>query len=287
MKVYQRLALAGAIAAAATVPLGPAPAWADPPGLVVLAISTGATSNDKSLTVACPAGKSATGGGGYLNANVAARGFVGLDRLEPLANGSGFVATMRETDTYAGTWSMTAKAICVNTPAGWQRNSTTTAASSFSATATTPACPTGKSVIGTGARVNSGLGEVILDDLVPSADLKTVTARAYRVPGSAHDGWTLTAYAICANTPAGLERVSWDTGAFSSTAHQSVNWNCPDAVTPKGVYSGGYEIFGGNGNVMPSGLNPISTDQVSSWGDEFHLGYAGSWNHTVYLICGS
>lgn len=176
MHIYRRLAFAGAGAAtaiAAVIPLGQAPAWADPPGLVTLGFTTAETSIDKSFSLDCPVGTVVTGGGGYLTANPPAKGWVALDRLEPHADGSGFTAAMRQVDLYAGNWSLTVKALCADPLPGWQRVSATSAAAITWATATTPACPTGKSVIGTGARVNNGQGEVVLDDVIPSADLKT------------------------------------------------------------------------------------------------------------------
>jgi hypothetical protein len=290
MNVLRRLAVAGtgtAAAIAAVVPLWQAPASADPAGLVTVGFTSVANSTDKSVSLNCPAGTVVTGGGGYLTANPAANGWVALDRLEPRADGTGYVATMREVDNYAGNWSLTGKALCADPIPGWQRVSATSAVAGASATVTTLACASGKSVIGTGARVNSGLGEVVLDDVIPSANLKTVTAKAYRIPGSDNDTWTLTAYAICANTPAGLELVSWDTGPNTSTANQSVNWNCPDAIVPKGVYSGGFEIDNGLGNVLPRVFNVIDTDTMSAGASEHHNGYAGNWGLTVYLICGS
>ncbi|MEV4140126.1 hypothetical protein AB0J72_49205 [Dactylosporangium sp. NPDC049742] len=290
MNIHRRLVTVGVgavVAVAAVVPLGPAPASADPAGLVTVGFTTAANSSDKTYSKACPPGTVVTGGAGYLTANPAAQGWVGLDQLEPNADGSGFTATLREVDGYAGNWSLTVRAQCAAPLPGWQRVSATSAAATTSATATTASCPAGKSVIGAGAKVNNGQGEVVLDDVIPSANLKTVTAKAYRVPGSAHSGWTLTAYAICANTPAGLQLVSWDTGPLTSTAHQSLNWHCDESTSPKGTFGGGFAIDSGLGNVLPSTLNIYSSDDMSAAADEFHAGYAGNWNLTLYLICGS
>jgi hypothetical protein len=290
MNVFRRLAIAGAgcaAAIAAVVPLWQAPALADPSGLVTVGFTTAATSSDKSYSLDCPDGTVVTGGGGYLTANPPALGWVGLDRLEPRADGTGFTATMREVDNYAGNWSLTVKAQCADLLPGWQRLEATSLPATTTATATTPACGTGKSVIGTGARVNNGQGEVVLDDLIPSATLKTVTAKAYRIPGSSHDAWTVTAYAICANTPAGLELVPFNFGPLTSTPHRGGNWNCPDAITPKGLLSGGFEIAVGNGNVLPTLFNIWDTDKASFGTHEYHSGYGGNWNATLYLICAS
>jgi hypothetical protein len=290
MNIRRRLAVTGAGAAAAiatVIALAPVPAWADPSGLVTLGFTTVNSSNDKTYTQACPAGTVVTGGGGYLTANPAAEGWVGLDRLEPSADGSGFTASLREVDAYAGNWSLTVKAQCADPLPGWHRVSATSPISSTTATAVTLPCDTGQSVIGTGARINNGQGDVVLDDVIPAANLKTVTAKAYRVPGSSLDTWTLTAYAICADTPAGLQLVSFNYGAANSKAHKGMNWHCDESLTPKGTFGGGFAIDSGLGNVLPSGLNVYTSDDMSFGGDEYHAGYAGNWTQTIYLICGS
>jgi Collagen triple helix repeat (20 copies) len=76
-----------------------------------------------------------------------------------------------------------------------------TAASAFdtvngkSATAT---CPTGKRVVGSGAEISGAIGAVVIDDLTPSANLTSVFATGYQVPGTSATSWSINTYALCA-----------------------------------------------------------------------------------------
>jgi hypothetical protein len=138
-------------------------------------------------------------------------------------------------------------------------------------------------VIGVGGRINGGLAQVTLEDIIPSFDLKTVTVRGVEIPGSSDDTWTVTAYAVCANTPAGLERIALST-LSNSNSHNSVNTTCDPG---KALYGAGIAVNAGNGNVLLSGANITNEDRVSAWADEIPGGYANNWTVTAYGICGS
>ncbi|HEY0698755.1 MAG TPA: hypothetical protein VGD43_13210 [Micromonospora sp.] len=257
------------------------PAAADPVGIETAATTSTPASFDRTINTPCPAGKVVTGGGAYLTLSTAAQGHVGLDRHEPRANGRGFTAGMREAGAadYTDDWQMTTLAVCAPQPTGYQVVATTGAAGTEYVTAS---CGT-KSVIGVGARVNSGFGNVLLDQVVPSADLKSVTARAVVVQGGAAAGWSLTTFAVCASAPAGLERISL-APAYASDSHQLTITSCPDG---KALYSAGADIGAGNGQVLLSGVNMTAGDTVRVWADEDADGTAGTWNLVAYGICGS
>ncbi|MBO4209951.1 hypothetical protein [Micromonospora echinofusca] len=257
-----------------------APAAAEPAGLETSIESTAKNSVDKAITAPCPVGKVVTGGGGYLNTS-SAEGRVGLDRLEPLANGTGFVATMREVGAvdYAEDWQLSALAMCATPPAGYQVVAVTGAVGTEYVTAS---CGT-KSVIGMGGRINSGLGEVVLDQVVPSFDLRSVTTRGVRVQGSALAGWSVTAFAVCANTPAGLERISIQSDNESAQQHQGIV-ACPAG---KSLYGAGADINAGNGQVLLTGVNITTENTVRAWANEDGDGYGGNWSFNAYGICGS
>ncbi|MER7266721.1 hypothetical protein ABT344_00180 [Micromonospora carbonacea] len=258
-----------------------APASADPAGLETVGTATAESSADKSAFAACPAGKVVTGGGGYLLAGSSAAGHVGLDRLEPLANGTGFSATMREVGpvNFAGDWGLQTLAQCATAPAGYQVVAATGAVGTEYVTAS---CGT-KKVIGMGGRVNSGLGDVVLDQVVPSSDLTSVTVRAVAVQGTSPAGWSATAIAVCATAPAGLERVV-TTGTGASNPSDSAVKACPAG---KGLYSAGADINAGNGQVLLTAVNITGGDTVRVRADEDADGFAGSWSLNGYGICGS
>ncbi|MGI5212254.1 hypothetical protein [Plantactinospora sp. CA-290183] len=273
----------GFVAVVTAAALGPvAPAAADPVGLEKVGFTTGATSADKSVSVSCPAGKVVTGGGGYLTASPAALGQVALDRLEPLAGGSGFFATMREAgdDNFLGTWKLTGQAVCAPAPAGWQIVSVTGAAETEYVTAS---CGT-KRVIGTGARVNGGAGNVVLDQVQPSADLRTVRARGVPIPGAdVPAGWSVTTFAVCATQPAGLERISFPAGP-DEEGEAALMQSCPAG---KALYGTGADINAGNGQVLLSGVNVSTLEDTSAWANEDGAGPPNSWTLTGYGICAS
>jgi hypothetical protein len=69
-------------------------------------------------------------------------------------------------------------------------------------------CPAGKRLLGAGAGLNAGNGQVLLDDLRPSADLQSMTVNALEDQNGYSGTWSLTVHAICANPVEGLERCS-------------------------------------------------------------------------------
>ncbi len=286
MIVHRRAGLA----AAATVTLAAvlaslglvSPAAADPAGLVIVKETSNPTSNQSKHTDAvCPDGTIVTGGGGYLTAPGSPLSFAGIIRMQPTFDGSGFWLATQEIAAYGPTWRHTTIAICAPQPPGWEIVSAT--GGNQVQYVTTPTCGTGRSVIGAGGRINGGVPDVVLEDVVPSSDLKTVTVRGVEIPGSVDNDWSVTAYAICANTPAGLQRVPFAT-LSDSDSHKSVSGSCPAG---KALYGTGVEVAVGNGHVLLSGVNVIGNDQVHVWADEIVGGYAGNWTLTAYGICAS
>jgi hypothetical protein len=56
--------------------------------------------------------------------------------------------------------------------------------------------------------VNPGNGDVLIDDVRPSADLQSVTVNALEDETGTTASWTVSALAVCAFPPPGLARVS-------------------------------------------------------------------------------
>jgi hypothetical protein len=73
------------------------------------AVSAFDSSTSKSATASCPAGTKVIGGGAFVNAT---GGPVAVQTSVALANGLGWSATAYETAAFAGTWNVTARAIC-------------------------------------------------------------------------------------------------------------------------------------------------------------------------------
>jgi hypothetical protein len=268
------------LAAVVVASLGAAgPSAADPPGIVKAADTTGATSFDKSLTVLCPGGTVVSGGGGYVPApeNADVQGFVGLDRLEPLGNGSGFIARMREFQSTIDLWKLSVDAICVTEPAGYEVKAFPAPVETQVATGSCEA----KNLIGVGGRINNGGGDVVLDFVAPSANLKGVTVRGTPIPGRNPVGWSVTAFAVCADV-FGLERIMF-ADPLSGNAHKGVNQSCPAG---KGLYSPSAAISPGSGRVYLSLVHAISIHQMSATADEAAGDNPPNWALLGYGICG-
>lgn len=281
MKLTQtmRAGVAAAVLVGAVgIGLGPAgPAAADPPGLVRVGATSASTSTDKNMTVSCPAGTVVTGGGGYLTAPAGSHlGLLSLDRLEPLNNGSGFVARMREVHPDAGNWALTAEAMCAPAPPGWDVVSFTQAPNTQVATVS---CGS-KTVIGAGGRINNGFGDVVLDHVVPSTNLSSVTVRGTVVPGTAPVGWSVTAFAVCA-TVTGVQRVSF-ANPPSAPGSKSISGNCPAGTA---LYGLGGAVSPGNGQVYLDLVHAIGTDTVATRAST--VGAPLPWTLFAYGICAS
>jgi hypothetical protein len=93
----------------------------------------------------------------------------------------------------------------------------------------------------------------------------------------------VTAYAVCANTPAGLERLALVLPSGSDPQATGVK-SCPAG---KALYGAGAAMNNGDGNGMLTGVNIAPSDIARAWANEISGGYASNWNLTVYGICGS
>src|SRR5688572_17202876 len=97
---------------------------------------------------------------------------------------------------YAGSWSVTAHAMCLSSAflAGWEIVSQTGTGGSGSTQAVTVVCPAGKDAVGIGATVaGNAPGQVFLTGVFPSADLRGANAKAADDQTGYVSGWTVTA----------------------------------------------------------------------------------------------
>jgi hypothetical protein len=158
---------------------------------------------------------------------------------------------------------------------GLQIVSATSATNSISPKRALATCPAGKVVVGTGAELTGGLGDVVIDDLVPMAT--TVRAVAYE-NGNSPRNWNVRAYAICANPLPGLQIVT-ATSLFNSN-NKSVTATCPAGKNTIGT---GAELTGARGDVVIDFLRPTATTVIAG-GTE--IGNSPrNWNVRAYAIC--
>jgi hypothetical protein len=271
--------------AAAGQLVGPAPAALAAPGLVrISAASAGDSSPSKTATAQCPAGTMVVGGGGYVpNAPVNPQGEVFITGLRPFVSpfGTGFQTLAGEDDTgFAGAWSVVSVALCAPTPPGlayrWHTSATSSAASRTAAVA----CPAGTKLLGTGGVVNGGGQHVVLESSFPSTDIHAV-AQAHEDESGYAGSWSVTAWGICADPPAGWERVV-QVGPF---APGSALAECPGS---KRVHGAGAVLSGGAGQARLAGaypVFPVELESVLVAANEDETGYPQRWSLAAIAIC--
>jgi hypothetical protein len=257
-------------------------------GIVVIEATSATNSTTaKSATATCPAGTVIYGGGGHLY-NVPDSNQVRLSGLRPLVSLiglTGFRASATEDDSgYNKAWSVTAYAICGPALAGWQvvwSISPTTSNPSNSATAH---CPAGKKALSAGAEVSNGGSGVVLQLIVPDVSLDWAVAAAYEDETGYNGSWEVTAYAVCANPPDGLQRV---TGTQDYEDVPVASAECPGGFELTGL--GGYAVGGAPsfGQVYLASLYAVDS---APWegvilGTEDSTGFGGDWSVVSYAIC--
>ncbi|HEX8102612.1 MAG TPA: hypothetical protein VF533_08375 [Solirubrobacteraceae bacterium] len=147
--------------------------------------------------------------------------------------------------------------------------------------AVTVPCPAGKRVVGTGASVGPGDGNVRVDAIRPDATLASVTVHAREDETGTPAAWSVTAYAVCAPAPAGLVRAA--ATSASSSAAKSVAATCPAG---KALLGSGAEAGSAHGQVLLDGIVPnLANRAVTVNAVEDETGDASPWTVTAYAIC--
>jgi hypothetical protein len=153
----------------------------------------GDSSSTKSVTVTCPPGKRVIGAGGTVTPQVV------LDDVRPNASLTSVTAAGYEDE--AGDpldWLIHADAVCANPPPGLELVSAASPVDS-SNKRINASCPVGKNLLGTGAEIDGGLGQVVLDHVTPDAGLRTATVTGLEDETGHTAAWSLRSYAICAS----------------------------------------------------------------------------------------
>jgi hypothetical protein len=240
-----------------------------------------ADSDPKNVNLPCPiTAQQVTGiGGVVLNGNRE----VLLDRFRPDPPNNALVTAFEDDGGFSGNWQLSGNEICTTPFPGQEIVSNSTAQTSVNKQVTAT-CPAGKKVVGVAGEVVNGLGQVLLDDMRPSADLNSVVLNGLEDETGTSLSWGLTARAICANPPAGLERVS-STGALDSETTKGATANCPAG---KNVLSSGYDLNTFNGEILLGSLSPSNLlTQATASGIEDATGNPFNWSVTAYAICAS
>lgn len=256
-------------------------------GLVRVQDDSPVNSSDKDFEAACPAGTVVTGGGGFVVASSPSpKGKVGITAIRPQADGDGVRVIVREADVnFASNWRAAAVALCAPEPAGYEVVEAPSANNSTSSRSAVAECSNASGrVIGTGAFITGGDRHVFLESAVPAGDLTSVTATARETQTGTGSNWTLTAVAVCANNPAGLELSIGTAGGAASPAYDSMSRVCPGG---KEMFGTGFAITGGAGQVLPYGLNVTPETTIRFAATEDANGYGSNWGMNTYALCAS
>lgn len=276
--------LAAALLSAGAASVLTAPAASAVPGLSFASASSALDGTDtKSVSVPCPAGTVPFGGGFFISGGTGGR--VSVTRLQALPPSNTFAVTATEVNgPDPAAWRLHGYAICGASPAGLTYVSFTTGTDSSSVKTATASCPAGKKLLGVGARLEGDGGQVLLDDIRPSAALTSATAVAYE-DGTGYAGnWRLRAYGVCANPVANLSLQTADTMPADSS-DDAVGVNCPGGTKVHGV---GGAITGATGRAMFGGLYPAANlSSAVAVTIEQNGGFNGDWYTRVYAICAS
>jgi hypothetical protein len=261
--------------AAGVVVLSGSPASASPAGLQLVTATSAVNSTDfKSASATCPAGKKVIGGGAQANGLTSAELLV--TQAYPDGTNNRFVAGVWEDEgRTADTWSVTAFAICANPLAGLEYVQTPLYTNIHGTWAT---CPAGKKLVGMGGYISNSDGQVALTGIFPasgSAPTRTETWVSEDDNGYSAD-YSIRSHSVCANPVTGLE---WVVRTLSNTAGVGMAVDCPAG---KKVLSSGMRLGAGaatawQGEAKVSLMAPnsaltksyISADQFAAAGDVF------------------
>jgi hypothetical protein len=260
--------------------LAATPAYAALAGVVRASRSSADDSNNKSVTVSCPFGTKVLNAGGYIDGG---NGSVLMDDIFPNEALTSVTVTGLETDQPMNTaWTVNAYATCAPEPAGlewnWQQSATNATDKSV-----TVGCTGNRTLLGTGATIEGGAGNVVIDEIKPNGaygDVSTsVTVWAYE-DGVYNTPWNVNAYAICADPLAGQQTL-WGVGAWNaSDKGWSKQCDPGQAATGTGVEIGSFDegeilieaaYSDGSPTVAPTTaiVSALEEDPVAnSWGIE-------------------
>ncbi|HUQ58858.1 hypothetical protein [Lentzea sp.] len=246
----------------------------------VKAVSGIDSTEPKSATATCPAGMVVTGGGFSTATGVGNDGSVVMDEL--ITGSTSVTGTAYEdADGTAKNWGITVFAVCSTPPAGYEiktgRSVNTGSEFEKPAVAT---CSPGKVVIGGGFQVSGALGDVVVDELLPSST--QVFTKAFEGKAGTASNWFVDAYAVCAFQPAGWQIVN-KVGPITSSG-KITTLKCPAGTKVLGPM---FDLTGSLGQAHMLSVLPgnVLGEEVSVGALEDDDNTTGSWGLNNWQIC--
>lgn len=243
----------------------------------------------KTVEAVCPSGTVAYGGGGDI---VGGEHQVFLQQLGTFGHADRYFAQAHEdSDGYSGNWTLYAWAACGPELPGMEVVEADSAGDSSSHHTVTAVCPIGKKVLSAGGSAIGYVspvdawGHYILNSVVPSDSLTSVTVDGYEDQAHTSYAWETRAFALCAQPRPTMKRIA--TVTASSTGDKTATAECPSGLVPYGVGGG---ITGAQGQAHLDRL--VQHTQTRFTGGDLDArsdqdGTTAPWSASVYLICGS
>jgi hypothetical protein len=254
------------------------------PGLNLVEAGSGPPNSNAShtATAECPEGQALLGLGGKSEGG---GGQVVLDALAARTNHSATVRGHEDQDGTSANWAVKAFAICADD--GGERRTTFNEVPNslnpkFATTADGGPCTGQRRLTGVGGEIPIGAtGQVMLDAVIPSADLETASVRAHEDQDGFSGNWTLRPFALCADPLPGLELITATSANDSQNKH--VTALCPAG---KRVIGTGGQILSGNGQVSIQYMVPdAALTRVHVRGVEDQDGLFQNWRVRAFAIC--
>jgi hypothetical protein len=242
----------------------------------------------KSVTVECPEGKKVTNAGGYLSDGA---GQVAMDDIFPDEDLAEVTVTGRETDAYGGNWTVTAVATCAEEPPGLEWIWDESDEDSDDWKRAEAECTSGKTLLGTGATIRGGLGEVAIDSVVAinggvGTAATEVWVDAFELDAFAGD-WTVNAIAICADPLDGQQVLEEETVDGSANNGDGVDVACDEGQVATGT---AVEIVGVFGEVViddvyPTDGSPTAAPTSTTVYGREEDATTGTWRIEARVLC--
>ena len=239
----------------------------------------------KSVTATCPAGTKVINAGGYISTG---NGDVAMDDIFPNDLLTTVTVTAKETDPVGTNWRVKAFATCATEPAGLEWIWEESEEDSDDVKSVTAQCSEGKTLLGTGATIRGGLGEVVVDEIKPNGGPGVagtqVTVQGVEVDGFTGD-WTANVFAICADPLDGQQVIAAD-GPLGSVDN-GVRADCGANQAATGSAA---EIVGLTGQVViddsypTNGSLAVAPTATTVYGME-EDGTPNDWFIRGYVIC--
>jgi hypothetical protein len=265
-----------AMAAATGMTALAGPAMADVPDRDFYSASSDNNSEEKGAVVTCPEGTRVVAAGADVGGD--GRGSVIIDDLIPTDNtvtAYGFEGYYDTTQS----WFIRAWAICGN-PRGSVRTATRESQGLWNRDQmdVTVTCPDGMVVLGTGASIRGGQGNILIESIVPTTHSVTVSASKldYNVPVV---DWWVAAHATCGDEPGGREIVSRITAGGPDDAFGSAPCDAG-----KVALGGGFAFSGGLRGRMNLGYMIPTNSGVTTHASEI-TPTTYDWSLRSYAIC--